>query len=141
MKVNIGKFRKKKKRKIKIELDNFDSWNADSTLAYIIVPVLKQLKETTHGYPHDLQPMDQYDINAQMRFDTDGFEFVGEPGAVKWDEILDKMIWSFEQVNIDFDDQFYDKSNKLDMPAYEAHYAKMQEGFDLFAKYYLALWD
>ena len=47
-------------------------------------------------------------------------------GFEGWKEILDKMIYSFERV-IDDD--------------YESHeYDKVQEGLDLFAKYYMNLW-
>jgi hypothetical protein len=38
-----------KQRKIVVKLDPWDSWNANDTLAIIILPVLKQLKETKHG--------------------------------------------------------------------------------------------
>ena len=41
----------KKKRTIKIHIDEWDTWNMDHTLSLIIVPMLKQLKETKHGAP------------------------------------------------------------------------------------------
>ena len=44
-------FESKRKRKIKVKIDNYDTWSMDHTLAYIIVPMLKQLHETKHGAP------------------------------------------------------------------------------------------
>jgi hypothetical protein len=39
----------KRKRKMKIRIDHYDTWSMDSTLATIILPMLKQLKATKHG--------------------------------------------------------------------------------------------
>ena len=39
----------KRKRKQKIHIDYWDTWNMNDTLALIILPMLKQLKETKHG--------------------------------------------------------------------------------------------
>ena len=41
----------KTKRKIEVRIDKYDTWNMDNTLAHIILPMLKQLKETKHGSP------------------------------------------------------------------------------------------
>ena len=41
----------KKKRKIKVRIDSYDTWNADSTLSIIIAPMLRQLKEHKCGAP------------------------------------------------------------------------------------------
>ena len=44
MKVAIGRFPKKgNRRKINVEIDNFDTWGLDHTLATIIYPALLQL--------------------------------------------------------------------------------------------------
>ena len=44
MKVHIGPYRKN--RKIKVLIDKYDTWGMDYTLAYIIHPLLVQLKES-----------------------------------------------------------------------------------------------
>ena len=49
MRVRIGPYRKN--RAEKIEIEKFDTWSMDATLALIIHPMLIQLKETTHGAP------------------------------------------------------------------------------------------
>ena len=33
-----------------VKIDKWDTWNMDNTLASIILPMLKQLKNTQHGY-------------------------------------------------------------------------------------------
>jgi len=39
----------KKKRIVYVKIDKYDTWNMDSTLNPIILPMLKQLKEAKHG--------------------------------------------------------------------------------------------
>ena len=38
-------------QKTRIKIHNYDTWSMDETLAPIILPMLKQLKETKHGAP------------------------------------------------------------------------------------------
>ena len=45
----LDKINEKRQRKIKIEIDDFDVWSADHTMALIIVPLLKKLKERKQG--------------------------------------------------------------------------------------------
>lgn len=152
-------------RDIKVQIDKYDTWSVDHTLALIIVPMLKQLKETTHGYPAALCTEDQHHGDQQY-FEGDGFEFPEDDGMKRWEETLDKMIWAFEQVlDDDWKDQYrtgeadfmfvecedqpgystmeYGPNHTLvtDYDGIRAHEARMQEGFDLFAKYYRNLWD
>ena len=42
----------KNEQKVSVRIDNFDTWGMDHTLAYIILPMLKQLKETKQGSPY-----------------------------------------------------------------------------------------
>lgn len=155
----------KRNRKIQIKIDNYDTWGMDHTLAMIIVPMLKQLRDTTHGYPSDFI-LDESDWHPQKSFKGDGFEFPEDDGFEQWKETLNKMIWSFEQViDDDWEDQY--RTGELDWsfeecedkPGYsrmvegpnhtlvtdwdgiQKHRERMQEGFDLFAKYYEGLWD
>lgn len=142
MKVTLGNYRKNGSgRTEKIQIDKWDSWSADHTLALIAAPLLKQLRDTTHGYP-------------------------GEKGMTmaKWKKILDKMIWSFEQITDDDNEsQFYsgeidwietplpngdvrctkgpNDTFKVDMKGMAKHNKKIQDGLDLFGKYFRSLWD
>ena len=54
MKVNIGKFyNPSNRRKINVQIDRYDTWSLDHTLALIILPALIQLKETKQSVPHE----------------------------------------------------------------------------------------
>jgi len=95
----------KKQRKIKVHIDRWDTWGMDSTLAHIILPMLKQLKATKHGSPHvDLEDVPEYlrgtstpDYSDQLTFDfyeedrkdrDVDYELVHK----RWDWVLDEMI-------------------------------------------------
>lgn len=81
-----------------IKIDNYDTWSADSTLAPIILPMLKQLHEKKHGAPMT----DDADVPEFLRstaakpketeWDTDEFHFA------RWDWIMLEMIFAFEQL-------------------------------------------
>lgn len=159
----------KRKRNIKIHIDKWDVWSMDTTLAYIIVPMLKELRKQAHGYPMDFCTEDDR-CEAQTLFEGEGFEFPEDSGAVSWAETLGKMIWAFEQViDFDWEDQYrtgeadfqwvdsdYEDGTSLkystmidgpnhtlevDYDGIRKHQERMQEGFDLFGKYYRNLWD
>ena len=150
----------KKHRKIKVRIDEYDTWSVDSTLAYIILPMLKQLRDTKHGSPM----VDDEDLPVHMRH--------GDPDVndrwihYKWDWVLNEMIWAFEQYNVDWEQQFYHGepvyeekeeqhpdygevySFKQTNPDYWVDYEgirlyneRIQNGTRLFGKYYQNLWD
>ena len=143
-----------------VKIDRYDTWSMDHTLAYIIHPMLIQLKETKHGAPFTEDedvPEELRSTNAEPKeneWDTDSLHFK------RWDWILDEMIWAFEQTNKDDDEsQFFDHSEcgdekfpwneagqyisklKLDKEGLEAHQKRKANGFRLFGRYYQALWD
>ena len=87
-----------------VKIDNYDTWSMDTTLTPIILPMLKQLKETKHGAPFT----EDEDVPERLRsttkaaikskkesWDTDCNHFK------RWDWILDEMIWAFEQLAMD----------------------------------------
>jgi hypothetical protein len=159
----------KKKRKIKIHVDGYDVWSADHTLALIIVPVLKKLKEQKHGSPH----VDNKDVPKHLRTtaakrltkEERNTGHTDELWEQRWEWVLDEMIWAFEQhAADDWDSQFYSGETdttverdpetgygklvtgpnhtfKVDVEAREAAYKRMSNGRRLFAKYYNSLWD
>lgn len=179
MKVNIGKYRKKDdNRRVDIHINKSDTWSLDHTLALIILPALLQLKNTMHGVPIDFSEVGGESYSHQMSFDfytETADEMFNMHGLKRWEETLDKMIWSFEQIAYDnWEEQYYHGenikwdtveddpmmnplTNKLeptyrlvdanpedhwtDFEGLKAHKAKIQEGLELFGKYYSNLWD
>ena len=148
---------KRNSQKIRVRIDRWDTWSMDGTLAHIVVPMLKQLKETKHGapavefkdVPEELMPPD---AEAVKKLYMENGE-TDENFFKRWDWVLDEMIWAFEQKTIDWEKQYYgewveDKSNLLgghhgrtDYDGLKAHQARMSNGFRLFGKYYENLWD
>ena len=104
---------KKRRRKITIHIDKYDTWNMNDTLALIIVPMLKQLRATTHGSPL----VDDLDVPVRLRshqappkqneYDTD------QNHHLRWEWILDEMIWTFEQFNVDWESQYYSGTHDI----------------------------
>lgn len=123
MRVHIGPYPRDADtpRQVSVELDPFDTWNLDHTLALIIAPALRRFRDTTHSFPGDFHRDDDPD---------------GEAGMAAWQETLDKMIAAFESVSIG-----YDITDPLDADTHAAREAALQEGLALFARYYSHLWD
>ena len=138
-----------------VKIDHYDTWSMDHTLAHIVLPMLKQLKATQHGsgqidpedVPEHLRPTEQPGPNNGYTDNT-----VHE----RWAWALDEMIWAFEQkIKDDDESAFYDHSAvtpgsslqqqigqiKIDRTALEAHQKRKQRAYELFGKYYQALWD
>ena len=144
-----------REQKVKVRIDRWDTWSMDNTLAYIIVPMLKQLKETKHGatnvdpqdVPDELKPTTVEFLKYQKSGETDHKFFE------RWDWVMDEMIWAFEQkCRDDWESDYYkyeeDPQGRFglklvweDPEGREAHQERMTNGFRLFGKYYESLWD
>jgi len=110
MKINIGPYPNgNKKRKIDVQIDKYDTYSMDNTLALIILPMLVQLRNTKHGIPHEFAEVGGEDYNQQDSFDfyKESYTESFEKGCDRWDEVLDKMIWSFTQMIDDDYDSVY----------------------------------
>ena len=100
---------KKKKRNIKVRIDNYDTWSADHTLALIILPVLKKLKEEKHGSPS----VDDADVPEHLKSTTAATAKENEWDIdgnhhLRWEYVMDQMIFSFENIVDDsWEDQFH----------------------------------
>lgn len=131
----------RRKRTIKIRIDNYDVWGMDHTLALIVVPLLKRLKEKKQGAPlvdDEDVPENLKSINAPPL--TEEEKSTGSPDAnwhSRWDWIIDEIIWSFEQI-LEEEEKF---SNPFDFEAYKAHQTRIQNGMCLFGKYLRGMWD
>jgi hypothetical protein len=142
-------------RKIRVKIDYWDVWGADHTLAVIIVPLLKLLKEKKQGSPF----VDDDDVPEHLcstacppvgEYETDANHHA------RWEWVLDEMIWAMEQVADESgDDEFFDHSNvndsdsfsaqvkqmKFDKKGYDKYQHRVARGLKLFGKYFRALWD
>ena len=157
----------RRQQKIKVHIDPWDTWSMDHTLALIVVPMLKQLKETKHGAPL----VDNADVPDRLRTNIlDDFKYK-EDGTTdkhyfaRWDWVLDEMIFAFASKFEDWEDQFYSGKHdvyfkelddgsgmselkhgpndtfKVDREGMQAYQDRISNGFRLFGKYYEGLWD
>lgn len=112
MKVNLSKYPKGSgNRRIDIQIDPFDTWSLDHTIASIILPALIQLKNTKHGVPGEFTDRVGGDFDNNLVFDfikEDDTEVFNQL-CDSWDDVLDKMIWSFLQLSIedDYDNKYH----------------------------------
>ena len=159
-----------------VKIDHYDTWNMDTTLSPIILPMLKQLKATKHGSGY----IDLEDVPENLRYTTtedydpqSTFDFYNEEGShkiecdihVRYDWALSEMIWAFEQLNTDWEDQYWITKPEIDLTKHEEdedkvvtpfrwkvkgecdwdgrekHQQRINNGLRLFGKYYSSLWD
>ena len=152
-----------------VKIDRWDTWSMDHTLGQIALPMLKQLQATKHGAPNvddEDVPEELRSTSAppltQEQIDNGSSDDNMEK---RWEWILDEMIWAFEtHIDDDWDSQFYSGEHDIKWEKDEVTgYSKMMKGpndtwqvnregldadrdrrkngFRLFGKYYLSLWD
>lgn len=157
----------KKKRTIKVKIDPWDTWNADETLAIIILPLLKQYKEHHDGGPcvDDSDVPEGMGLRASEAPPKESEWDVDENHFKRWGWVLDEIIWAFEQLqpDCDWDSQYHsgtidyvteplengsyrlahgpNHTAKFDSEGYKAHRDRIQNGLRLFGKFYSSLWD
>ena len=114
MLVNIGAYPdyvpgEDNKRVEEIHIDEFDVWSLDHTLALIILPCLKMLKESKQGAPF----VDNEDVPEELRMDDAAKEGYDKEGKTdpkffkRWDYVLDEMIWAFGECLEDSSGKFH----------------------------------
>lgn len=156
-------------RTVKIQIDPWDTWSMDDTLALIILPMLKQLNETKHGSPW----VDDEDVPEELRStaaapltqEQKDCGHTDDNHEKRWQYVLDEMIFAFEnKVDGEWEYKFttgeYDYHSKIideegtaelihgpnhtvktDWEARKAYAKRISNGFRLFGKYYESLWD
>lgn len=155
----------KKKRNVKVRIDKYDTWNMDGTLAYIILPMLKQLQKDKHGSPM----VDMEDVPEELRCVV-----VDHEDATihkRWEWVLNEIIFAFECKHPDskWEEEFHSgeidykfvvaskdvdgkpltyqmedgpkHTHKCDYDGMRKVEERIQNGFRLFGKYYQGLWD
>lgn len=112
-----------------IRIDPDDLFDMDYTLAQIILPMVKKLKQVKHGSPD----VENEDVPEPLRSDCHQLPNgnVDEHYHERWDYVLDEIIFSFEYLCA----QNYTLMTGTD------DYKRVQKGLELFGKYYLCLYD
>lgn len=167
MKVFIGPYKKSgTARNIQVQIHDYDIISMDHTLALIIVPMLKLLREKKQGAPY----VDNDDVPENLRsyYVDDGAE---DPlHFARWEYVLDEMIFAFESNTYDWEDQFHsgnpeyiwtpvdaqgnddpngefyrmndgpNSTHIFDTDGWKKMHERIHNGYRLFGKYYSGLW-
>jgi len=137
-------------QKVKVHIDHWDTWSMDYTLTHIILPMLKQLKETKHGAPYvenvDVPEELQMTVHEKLAWKVDGE--TNDKWHDRWNWVLGEMIHAFEQKCADdWREQFFIEDSsaecglRMDSEGIEKEQERISNGFRLFGKYFENLWD
>ena len=93
-----------------VKIDRYDTWSMDHTLADIILPMLKQLRDTKHGspmvdvedVPEELRRVGYEDGSSQFilkfedqeQYQKDSWDITHR----RWEWVLNEMIFAFEHL-------------------------------------------
>lgn len=161
------KWRKGSIKKCVVEVGYGDDWNGDWTIATIVLPLLKRIKENKQGAPC----VDDEDVPEELRsnscapkeneWDTD------ENFFKRWDYVMDEMIFAMEEIANDKENEPpyhtkhgemtfgeidpYTKTGEIKFEGWEstpeseaankAYHERVQNGCRLFGTYMMAMWD
>lgn len=141
MKVKIGNYPKTGQRKVKVKIHSYDLWNMDNTVALIVLPLLKALKEAKQGIPS----VDYVDVPEDIRKIVETEQFKTEhPNSVYetaahckefWNYVLDEIIWSFECI-VNADELW----SKETLEQSKIREERQANGLRLFGKYLTSMW-
>jgi hypothetical protein len=99
-----------------VKIDRWDTWSMDHTLAHIILPMLKQLKEKQQGagfvddqdVPEGIGLRSTEALPKENEWDTDSNHFA------RWDWVMNEMIFAFEcKIDDSWEDAF--RQGEIDM--------------------------
>lgn len=123
-----------------IEIHDYDTWNADHTIALIALPIIQKLKESTHGSPFVDNNDVPEDLRAPIDFDYDSGD-IDEKHHERWQWVLSEIIFGLEHVLDEGWEIKYHGKDKLDIDGHTKEFNRMQNGLQLFGKYFSALWS
>ena len=124
-----------------VKIDQYDTWSMDHTLADIVLPMLKQLKEKQHGagfvddsdVPEGIGLRSTEAAPKENEYDTDSNHFA------RWNWVMDEMIFAFEcKVDDSWQDAFREGEHDIlwvpvdadgnEVPKGEHKYTEMRHG-------------
>ena len=128
------------KRRVYVYIDDYDVWNMDDTLKYIIHPMLIKLRDTKRGSGM----VDDCDVPENLRSTAPG----ARDGLEEWecdhnlhyryDWVLNEMIWAFDPENSS--PELVPNTEGKGWDVFEAWDKRCDNARRLFAKYYVTLW-
>lgn len=121
-----------------IEVESKDLWNLDTQLAKVIQPCIAAFLEKhksggMSGHPFIYKK----DLLKNPKVKPENYSEDGAWCHESWIAVLEKINWSFQAIKGEYDEDVLDFS----IDQYKKHEKRIQEGLNLFAKYYRSLWD
>ena len=126
----------RKNRAETIKIHDYDTWNVDITLAEIIVPLLKRLKEVKRGAPF----VDNEDVPKFLQATEEEIKEHWDSGDsdkhyfTRWDYVMGEMIFAFQSKLEDWEDEF--ASGENDVSFVELPDEKDENGDELYTMEY-----
>ena len=170
MKVEITRYksgeRKGEIKKCDVQVEYGDDWNADFTIATMVLPLLKKVKEKKQGAPL----VEDEDVPEHLRstsappkeneWDTDANYFK------RWDYVLDEILFAMQEIANDNENEppYHTKTGTMEfgeinpekgtgplifkgwettpesVAANKAYHDRIQNGCVLFGTYFQSLW-
>lgn len=152
----INKFNIWRGQKIRVHIDDWDIWSVDMTLAHIALPLVEKLRDEMMGFamvknkdvPEHLRAT-QEEIDQSM---IDGT--LDDRAEARWQYILNEIIFALEHVVDDsWEDKYYEYTGEtidntllpeiinVDRDGWKTTHERIENGLQLFGKYYRAMWD
>lgn len=152
----------KRERKISVRIDPYDTFSMGDTLALIILPMLKQLRDKKQGSPL----VDDDDVPEHLKSTSappkEEEWDIDDNHHLRWDYVLDEMIFAFEcKVDTSWEDQFHsgefdydwvkqedgnylmvrgeNHTHKYDFEGMAQFQERISNGFRLFGRYFESL--
>mgnify|MGYP003650305820 CR=1 FL=1 len=149
--VKIGRTQKNGTQKVKVEVKEYDLWNADYTLALIVVPLLEMIKADKHSSGN----VQDEDVPENLRRYCSP-EIDHGDRQIRWEYVVNEMLFAMREIatHKSSESLFFDKSEvdekdcmnvqilaiKCDTIGLEAYNQRIQKGCELFGKYFQSLW-
>lgn len=122
-----------------VKVDRWDTWNMDSTLAPIILPMIKQLRDTKHGsalvdmedVPEHMRTTETEDWDSQLTFDfyrEADLQKVECDVHTRWNWVVDEMIFAFESYTYDWEEKYRSGVHDIRFETMEDGLNKMVKG-------------
>jgi len=151
----INPFNEWRGQKVRVHVDDHDIWSADVTIAHMVLPLLKKLRDEKHGYPL-IDPKDIEGLPKELKptkKEADEYAKKGLPdpkAEARWDWVMNEMIFAMECIVDDsWEDEFFEREDPEDMlsvkmidrEGYKKKHERIDRGLRFFGLWFRALWD
>lgn len=151
-------------KKCEVILDKEDTWNMDFTVATIVAPLIKQLRETKHSYA----AIDKEDVPQELHqtYGTQG-EHTEKYSVQAYEWVLNEIEWAMNEISNENKNEppHHTKTGTMEfgeidpkkgtgplifngwestpesIAANKAYHERIQNGCRLFGLHLMALWD